>query len=750
VKKMADSTSEFDVTSNNNPEEGLPKDISSNEMIDATEFQGTPDSSATLTATNAIGAFSQNLLQRLIDSKGRGDLFMAMGVVMILVILIIPMPTWMLDIGLAFSITFSVMILMTVIFLNKPLEFNAFPTILLLATLIRLSLNLASTRLILSNGHEGTNAAGRVIEAFGGFVMGGNFVIGIIVFAILVIVNFVVITKGSGRIAEVAARFTLDAMPGKQMAIDADLSSGLIDEDEARTRRTELEEESSFFGAMDGAAKFVRGDAMAGIIITFINVLGGIIIGVAQNDMAFVDAADSYTRLTVGDGLVSQIPALIVSTAAGMLVAKGGVKGSMEKAVFGQLSAKPKSVGMVSFLLFCFVAVPGIPALPFLILATATGTIAFILHLNARKIAISKAEQVEAELADAPSLAEEPISQVLKIDFLRLELGYGLLQLINEGQDGQRLTDQIKALRRQMAIEMGFVMPAVRIQDNMQLAANNYIVRVKEIDAGKGDLRPNMLLVMDPRGEEITLTGETTTEPTFGLPATWIEESGREEALFRGYTVVDTPTVITTHLTEIIKDNMSDLLSYAETQKLLDELDKDHQKLIADIVPAQISVGGIQRTLQNLLQERISIRDLPTILEGISEACIQSRNIGLITEHVRSRLARQISDSNTDSEGVILMVTLSPEWEQTFVEALVGAGEEKQLSMAPSRLQEFISAVRQTFERHAMMGEMPILLTSPPIRPFVRSIVERFRPSTIIMSQNEIHPKAKIKTVGQV
>ena len=747
---MADSTSEFDVTSNNNPEEGLPKDISSNEMIDATEFQGTPDSSATLTATNAIGAFSQNLLQRLIDSKGRGDLFMAIGVVMILVILIIPVPTWMLDIGLAFSISFSVMILMTVIFLNKPLEFNAFPTILLLATLIRLSLNLASTRLILSNGHEGTNAAGRVIEAFGGFVMGGNFVIGIIVFAILVIVNFVVITKGSGRIAEVAARFTLDAMPGKQMAIDADLSSGLINEDEARTRRTELEEESSFFGAMDGAAKFVRGDAMAGIIITFINVLGGIIIGVAQNDMAFVDAADSYTRLTVGDGLVSQIPALIVSTAAGMLVAKGGVKGSMEKAVFGQLSAKPKSVGMVSFLLFCFVAVPGIPALPFLILATATGTIAFILHLNARKIAISKAEQVEAELADAPSLAEEPISQVLKIDFLRLELGYGLLQLINEGEDGQRLTDQIKALRRQMAIEMGFVMPAVRIQDNMQLAANNYIVRVKEIDAGKGDLRPNMLLVMDPRGEEITLTGETTTEPTFGLPATWIEESGREEALFRGYTVVDTPTVITTHLTEIIKDNMSDLLSYAETQKLLDELDKDHQKLIADIIPAQISVGGIQRTLQNLLQERISIRDLPTILEGISEACIQSRNIGLITEHVRSRLARQISDSNTDSEGVILMVTLSPEWEQTFVEALVGAGEEKQLSMAPSRLQEFISAVRQTFERHAMMGEMPILLTSPPIRPFVRSIVERFRPSTIIMSQNEIHPKAKIKTVGQV
>ena len=747
---MADTTSEFNLTSNNNPEESSSENNSGGEVINAIENQDQSKPAKTLNTTNAINAFGQNMLRQLMGSKSRGDLVMALGVVSILVILIIPMPTWMLDISLAFSITFSVMILMTVIFINKPLEFNAFPTVLLLATLIRLSLNLASTRLILSNGHEGTGAAGKVIEAFGGFVMAGNFVIGIIVFAILVIVNFVVITKGSGRIAEVAARFTLDAMPGKQMAIDADLSSGLIDEDEARTRRAELEEESSFFGAMDGAAKFVRGDAMAGIIITFINVIGGIIIGVAQNDMAFVDAADSYTRLTVGDGLVSQIPALIVSTAAGMLVTKGGVKGSIEKAVFGQLSAKPKSVGMVSFLLFCFVAVPGIPALPFLILATITGFIAFVLQRKAQQTAKNNAEQAEAELADSPTLAEEPISQVLKIDFLRLELGYGLLQLINEGQEGQRLTDQIKALRRQMAIEMGFVMPAVRIQDNMQLAANNYIVRVKEIDAGNGDLRPNMLLVMDPRGEEITLTGETTTEPTFGLPATWIEESGREEALFRGYTVVDTPTVITTHLTEIIKDNMSDLLSYAETQKLLDELDKDHQKLIADIVPAQISVGGIQRTLQNLLQERISIRDLPTILEGISEACIQSRNIGLITEHVRSRLARQISDSNTDSEGIIQMITLSPEWEQTFVEALVGTGEEKQLSMAPSRLQEFISAIRQTFERHAMMGEMPILLTSPPIRPFVRSIVERFRPSTIIMSQNEIHPKAKIKTVGQV
>ncbi|MAV87826.1 MAG: flagellar biosynthesis protein FlhA [Rhodospirillaceae bacterium] len=743
---MADIKQDISPDSNKN----IPTDISSavtgGDVVSTGELSPT-DASNNLQYFNKLG---QIFINGFSKSSGRGDFIMALGVVAILVILIIPMPTWMLDLSLAFSITFSVMILMTVIFLDKPLEFTAFPTVLLLATLIRLALNLASTRLILSDGHEGTQAAGKVIEAFGGFVMAGNFVIGIIVFAILVIVNFIVITKGSGRIAEVAARFTLDAMPGKQMAIDADLSSGLINEDEARQRRSDLEQESSFFGAMDGAAKFVRGDAMAGIIITFINIIGGIIIGVAQNDLTFIDAADSYTRLTVGDGLVSQIPALIVSTAAGMLVTKGGVTGSMDKAVFGQLSAKPKSIAMVSFLLFAFVAVPGIPALPFLILASITGGLAFILSNKEKRLSAHEKELVEAEQADSAAIVEEPISQILKIDFLRLELGYGLLSMINEGQEGQRLTDQIKALRRQMAMEMGFVMPAVRIQDNMQLPANNYIVRVKEIDAGNGDLRLNMLLVMDPRGEDITLTGEKTTEPTFGLPAMWIDETNREEALFRGYTVVDTPTVITTHLTEIIKDNMSDLLSYAETQKLLDDLDKDHQKLIADIVPTQISVGGIQRTLQNLLQERISIRDLPTILEGISEACSQSRNIGLITEHVRSRLARQISDSNTNEDGVILMVTLSPEWEQTIIESLVGSGEEKQLSLAPSRLQEFISAIRQTFERHAMMGEMPILLTSPPIRPFVRSIVERFRPSTVIMSQNEIHSKAKIKTVGHV
>ena len=681
------------------------------------------------------------------DFLKRGDIALALGIIAILVILLLPMPTWLLDFSLAISITFSVVILMTVLFIRNPLELNTFPTILLIATMLRLALNLASTRLILSDGHTGTGSAGRVIEAFGNFVVGGNYVIGIIVFGILVIVNFVVITKGAGRIAEVAARFSLDAMPGKQMAIDADLSSGLIGEDEARKRRSSLEEENSFFGAMDGASKFVRGDAIAGLLITFINIVGGIIIGTAQQNMSLGNASETYTLLTIGDGLVTQIPALIVSTAAGMLVTRSGVQGAADEAVLGQLTNYPIALTLATGLLVTVALLPGIPAIPFLALAGVTGGTAFA--LNQRQQQEKKEEaRVEEEKQSAP-LPEEPIGAALQIDNIRLELGYGLLSLINNPSE-RRLTEQIKALRRQLATEMGFIMPAVRIQDNLQLPPNNYILRIKEIEAGNGELRPNMLLVMDPRGEEISLPGEATVEPTFGLPAMWVGEQHREEAMFRGFTVVDAPTVITTHLTEIVRDNMSELLSYSETQKLLDELDGGHQKLIADLVPNQINIGGIQRILQNLLGERVTIRDLATILEGISEACGYTRNIGQITEHVRARLARQLSDDVVNEQGFIPLVTLSPEWEQSFAEAIVGQGDDRQLSMAPSKLQQFITAVRTVFERHAMQGETPVLLVSPGIRPFVRSVIERFRPITIVMSQNEIHPKAKIKTLGQV
>jgi len=688
-----------------------------------------------------------DFLSRTATALKRGDIALALGVSCILVVLILPMPSWLLDVFLAISITLSVLILMTVLFITKPLDFSSFPTVLLIATMLRLSLNLASTRLILADGHEGTDAAGDVIQAFGGFVMGGNFVIGIIVFAILVIVNFVVITKGSGRIAEVSARFSLDAMPGKQMAIDADLSAGLIDEGEARTRRKSLEDESNFFGSMDGAAKFVRGDAIAGLLITFINVIGGMIIGVAQKDLSFSEAAQVYTLLTVGDGLVTQIPAIIVSTAAGLLVSKSNTVGSADKAIFGQLGGYPRALGLSSFIMFSLAMLPGIPALPFLLLAGVAGGLAWT---STKKLAAAEAAEAEkAQALAAPTITEDPISNALQIDNLRLELGYGLLPMIN-GDGGQRLTDQIKSLRRQLAQEVGFVLPAVRIQDNLQLPANSYVIRVKEIEAGRGELRPSMLLVMDPKGETVGISGEETTEPTFGLPAVWIDPSAREEALFRGYTVVDPPTVITTHLTELVKDNMSEMLSYAETQKLLDELEKDQQKLIADLIPNLISVGGLQRVLQNLLTERISIRDLPSILEGVAEACGYSRNVSAITEHVRARLSRQISTSQINDEGILSMITMSVEWEQAFSEAIVGEGDERRLSMAPTKLQEFIRAIRTTFERHAMAGEVPVLLTSPAIRPFVRSIIERFRPSTVVMSQNEVYAKTQIRTLGQI
>jgi flagellar biosynthesis protein FlhA len=499
---------------------------------------------------------------------------------------------------------------------------------------------------------------------------------------------------------------------------------------------------------MDGASKFVRGDAIAGLLITMINVIGGIIIGIAQQGLDFTQASQTYTLLTVGDGLVSQIPALIVSVAAGMLVTKSGTKGSTDKAIFSQLGGYPKALALSSFLMVIMSLLPGIPMIPFVGLAIVIGGGGFLL-LRSQGEAAEQAEMLALEDQHAP-LPEEPISSALHIDLVRLELGYGLLPLVSAETEGQKLTDQIKALRRQLAAESGFIMPQVRIQDNLQLPANTYVVRIKEIEVGRGDIRPNRMLVMDPNGLPIDLPGTETVEPTFGLPAMWVDPDNREEAIFKGYTVVDPSTVVTTHITEVIRDNMPELLSYTETQKLLDELPSQHQKLVGDVVPAMIAVGGVQRVLQNLLGERVSIRDLPTILEGISEACAFTRNVTQITEHVRTRLARQISEQNSSVDGFIPLVTMSPDWEQSFAESIVGQGDDRQLSMPPSQLQKFISNVRTVMDQFGQSGETPVMLTSPAARPFVRSIIERFRPQTVIMSQNEIHPKAKIRTLGQV
>ncbi len=533
------------------------------------------------------------------------------------------------------------------------------------------------------------------------------------------------------------------------MAIDADLSAGLIDEKVAKERRKELEDESGFFGAMDGASKFVRGDAIAGLLVVFINIIGGMIIGIAQQGMTFADAARTYTLLTVGDGLVTQVPALIVSTAAGLLVSKAGLNEAADKALLRQLSSYPTALGMSGGVMIAMSLLPGIPMLPFLLLGGGASALAVMYNRRA-KAAVAVQTQVAATEAKKTAPTEEPISAALKIDDLKIELGYALLPLVNAPDGSDRLTEQIKALRRSLAAEMGFVMPAVRILDNVQLEANAYVIKLKEVDAGQGRVWPNQHMVMDPAGAQVTLPGLHTTEPTFGLPATWIDVSLKEEAAIKGYTVVDAATVLATHLTEVLKTNMSELLSYAEVQKLLKDLSKEQGELVKDIVPAQITVSGIQRVLQLLLAERISIRDLPTILEGIADALAFTRNPTYLVEHVRARLARQICAQHISPAGYLPLIALSPKWEQAFAESIVGQGEDKSLAMAPSKLSEFITLIRERFEDAAREGEAPVLVTSPTVRPFVRSIVERFRTQTSVLSQSEIHPRARLKTVGGI
>ncbi len=684
-------------------------------------------------------------LDALRNAIMRGEIALAVGVLGILAIMLVPLPPFLLDMLLAVSLIFSILVLMTALMIKKPLEFTAFPSVLLLATLLRLALNIATTRLILANGQNGEHAAGEVIAAFAQFVMGGDFVIGVIVFAILVIVNFVVITRGSTRIAEVAARFTLDAMPGKQMAVDADLSAGLINEQQARERRKALEDESSFFGAMDGASKFVRGDAIAGLLIVFINIIGGIIIGVMSHGMDFAEAGRTYTLLTVGDGLVTQIPSLIISVAAGLLVTKAGIDGAADKALAKQLASYPVALGVVAACAIGVALLPGMPKIPFFILGGAAGLLAWRLRKASRVVEAAN----EAAAAVPPTVAEETPAASLAMDDVRIELGFALLPLINDVQ-GRRLTDQIKALRKTLAQEYGFVMPSVRILDNVQMQPDRYQVRIREMEAGEGKLKIGALLAMDPTGKGVAIPGEDVKEPAFGLDAKWIDERAREEASFRGYTVVDPATVLATHLTEIIKEHMSELLTFSEVKKLIKDLPKDTQTLLDDVAPTHISWSGIQRVLQNLLKERVSIRDLSAIVEAIAEAAPAMHDLVLITEHVRGRLARQICYAHRNPEGSLPIISMSPNWEQTFAEALIGEGQSRQLALAPSKLHDFVADVRTAFERAAQSGETPVLLTSPAIRPFVRSLIERFRPSTVVLGQGEVHAKVRLKAMGQV
>ena len=670
-----------------------------------------------------------------------GDIGLALCVLFQLSILIMPIPTFVLDMALALSFIASILILLISLSLERPLDFSSLPTLLLLTTILRLSLNVATARLILSHGSDGPYAAGHVVAAFGSFLMGGDVVVGAIIFSMLLMVNFVVITKGSSRIAEVAARFYLDAMPGKQMAIDADLSSGIIDEPTARKRRGELAEESGFYGAMDGASKFVRGDAISALVITLINIFGGLAMGLIRAHMSVESALQTYSTLTIGDGLVSQIPALLVSTAAGIVVSKGAIEGKMHGKLATQLGSHVNPLMIAAAASGVLAVLPGLPTMPFMAVALLAGGMAWV-RFNARN----------AELAAAvPVLppTDSGTPNVSMLDVVRVELGYGLLELAS-GM-GHQIPEQIKRLRRALATDLGFVLPSVRIQDNVELEPYNYVFALKEISAGNGELRPLMMLAISPGDQAAELPGERTVEPTFGLPACWIAPGLADQARSANWTVVDPATVLTTHLAEVVKENIAEFLSYAETQKILAGLPQEQQKLVADLIPSTITVGGLQRVLQMLLAERISIRDMPTILEAVQEACAGNlKTVSSIVAHVRTRLSRQISDSLIGPGGYVPVVVLSPEWEDTLAGSLVGPADDRQLALGPEKLREFLDRIRVVVDAAVNNGEKPVLLTSMPVRYHVHSIVDRIRINVPVIAQAEIHRRARVKVVGTI
>jgi flagellar biosynthesis protein FlhA len=709
----------------------------------ATASNSTSSRSAAGSAT-APGGNSRWVTEALLHR----DLWFAMAIMAVIAVLVIPMPAWLLDVGLAISITLSTLILLVAILTRRALDFSSFPTILLVATMIRLTLNLSSTRLILTNGHSGTHAAGQIIEAFGHLLMGGNFLIGVVIFIILSIVSLVVVNKGSGRIAEVAARFSLDAMPGKQMAIDADLSAGLIDEAEARRRRRELEDESSFYGAMDGASKFVKGDALAGMLIIIINIIGGFITGVAQHDLSFAQALHSYTILTVGDGLVAAIPSILVSVGAGMLVSKAGVSVSAGEALGTQLSQYPKALAVAAALLAGLGLTPGMPILPFFGLAAILGGLAWQLPKLRAKAEQQVRDKAERQEKDKTVSAAQQIVTELRFDPVRIELGIGVSTIAMAGADS--LGTRIAELRRQLARQFGFILPTVEIRPNPSLPTNTYVIFLRNVETTRSDVRPGRYLVMNPTGTPVGIPGEDTREPAFGLSARWIDGNYREEAEMRGYAVVDASTVITVHLTEIIKENMADLLDYAATQKLLTEVGPDHQKLANDLVPGLLPLSTVQRVLQGLLIEQVSIRDLPTILDALAESAAYTRDPMPLLARVRVRLARQICQSLTSEDGFVDIVTLSPMWQRTLTESIVTEGDNRQLALAPGHVQRFVGSIRSTLHNLAASGHAPAILVGAEVRPLVRAIVSRFSPKTPVISHDEIHARARIKTLAEI
>lgn len=685
-----------------------------------------------------------------VDQRGGGqDIWFAVGIIFILTVLFLPLPPALIDAGLAFSFTLSILVLMVALWIQKPLEFSAFPTVLLIATLLRLSLNIATTRLILSDGAEGVTAAGHVIAGFAGFVMSGDFVIGTIVFLILVTVNFVVITKGASRIAEVGARFTLDAIPGKQMAIDADLSAGIIDDKEAMRRRHELEEESAFFGAMDGASKFVRGDAIAGLIITGVNVIGGIVIGTTRHGLSLAEAADVFTKLSVGDGLVSQIPALIVSLAAGLLVSKGGTRGSAEKAVLGQLGRYPRALS-VAGLVVCVVALaPGLPFLPFAVLAAALASVAFAIPRRQAEAAAEAEAREAAARRDAEEEARSSVKASLRAVEIEVCLGKQIsgALLAAHGELAQR----VAKMRRKFAREFGFVVPEIKLSDDLTLPPKTYQIKIHGAVAAAEELRIGDLLVIVGDGPRPDVPGDETREPAFGMKALWVPEALSSSIERDGFTPIDPLTVLLTHLREVIRSNLAQLLSYKDVRSLIDNLDHEYRRLADELIPAQISYSGLQAVLKLLLAERVSIRNLHLILEAIAEILPHARRAEQLAEHVRVRLAPQICGDLCEN-GVLKVLRLGSRWDQAFHQALKrdAKGEIVELDIEPRLIEEFGSDAANAIRSQMGHGHRFAVVAAPDARPYVRMVIERLYPNLPVLSHLEIARGVQIKPLGTI
>ena len=675
----------------------------------------------------------------------QGDLLLAGGVVIILFVMLIPMPTIILDLMLSFSISFSLVILLTTMFMGSPLEFSIFPSILLITTLNRLALNVASTRLILLHGDRGPSAAGNVIEAFGQFVVGGNFVIGVIIFLILFALNKMVITKGTTRIAEVAARFTLDSMPGKQMSIEADLNAGMIDEQEAKRQREAIRKESDFYGAMDGAGKFVEGDVNAGILITVINIVGGLFIGIMQKGMGWMEAAQTYTLLTIGDGLVSTIPSLIVSTSAGMIVSRAAAEAQMGEELIGQLTYHPRALRLVSGVLLMFALVPGMPTLAFGLLAAIIFIISIMSARNRamlEKKEADKNQKTEEKTADTP----EEVQTLLPLDMLELEVGYGLIPLVDEEQNGNLLS-RIKSIRRQFALDMGVIIPSLHLRDNLQLKPGEYAVVIKGNEVARAEIMIDHYLAMDPGNVKHRIKGVETLEPAFNLPALWIPKERKEEASMAGYTVVDPSTVIATHLTEVFKHNLHEFLGRQEVQSLLDNLAQRAPKAVEDLVPSILNLGTVQKVLQNLVRESVSIRDLLTIVENLADFGTHTKDSDQLTELIRQKMNRAVTRPYLSSQNVLPIITFDEKLEKTIQDSVRKTDQGSFLALEPSRAQKIIQALNKFMEKNTVTDGQPVLLASPIARQHLAQLIQRFIPNLPVVSQAEIPPDIKLESV---